>query len=111
MFEPTWESVRTHQVPDWYHDAKLGVFLHWGRFTAAEDAVFALLLDGPGTRRFALRGVDASGAKHVSMLGLVEPVEWSVDGGTLSVELPERLPVAAAHALRIDGRLRPTGQR
>lgn len=79
------------------------------RFTCTDDAVFALLLDGPGSRRFTLRGIDASGAKDVSMLGLDAPVEWSVDGGVLSVELPNRLPVAAAHALRIDGAVRPTG--
>ena len=28
-FEPTLESVRTHQVPQWYHDAKFGIFIHW----------------------------------------------------------------------------------
>jgi alpha-L-fucosidase len=33
VFEPTWESVRTHEVPDWYHDAKLGIFLHWGLYS------------------------------------------------------------------------------
>lgn len=33
MYEPTWESVRTHPLPDWYSDAKLGVFLHWGLFS------------------------------------------------------------------------------
>ncbi|HEY1829158.1 MAG TPA: alpha-L-fucosidase [Acidimicrobiales bacterium] len=33
MYEATWESVRTHQVPQWYDDAKLGVFLHWGLYS------------------------------------------------------------------------------
>ncbi|MGP0031576.1 MAG: alpha-L-fucosidase [Acidimicrobiales bacterium] len=33
MFDPTWESVRTHAVPRWYDDAKLGVFLHWGLYS------------------------------------------------------------------------------
>ncbi len=28
-YEPTLESVRRHPVPDWYHDAKLGIFIHW----------------------------------------------------------------------------------
>jgi alpha-L-fucosidase len=32
-FEPTLESVRQHQVPDWYHDAKLGIFVHWGLYS------------------------------------------------------------------------------
>ena len=33
MYEGTWESVGTHQVPVWYDDAKLGVFLHWGLYS------------------------------------------------------------------------------
>lgn len=28
-YEPTLESLRQHPVPDWYHDAKLGIFMHW----------------------------------------------------------------------------------
>jgi alpha-L-fucosidase len=33
MYEPTWESVNTHPLPDWYDDAKLGIFLHWGIYS------------------------------------------------------------------------------
>jgi alpha-L-fucosidase len=29
-FEPTWESLRRYQVPDWFRDAKLGIWSHWG---------------------------------------------------------------------------------
>jgi alpha-L-fucosidase len=32
-FEPTLESVRQHQVPDWFHDAKLGVMVTWGLYS------------------------------------------------------------------------------
>ena len=32
-FQPTWESVRTHEVPEWYRDAKLGIFIHWGLYS------------------------------------------------------------------------------
>jgi alpha-L-fucosidase len=32
-FEPTWESVSTHELPSWYDDAKLGVFIHWGLYS------------------------------------------------------------------------------
>lgn len=33
QFEPNWESIRTHQVPQWYDDAKLGIFVHWGLYS------------------------------------------------------------------------------
>lgn len=29
-FQPTWESLRTYQCPDWFRDAKLGIWSHWG---------------------------------------------------------------------------------
>jgi alpha-L-fucosidase len=32
-YAPTLESLRTHPVPEWYHDAKLGIFIHWGLFS------------------------------------------------------------------------------
>lgn len=32
-FEPTLESVKTHQNPDWYMNAKLGIFIHWGLYS------------------------------------------------------------------------------
>lgn len=33
MYEPTWDSVATHSLPEWYDDAKLGIFLHWGLYS------------------------------------------------------------------------------
>jgi len=32
-YEPTRESVRQHPVPDWFQDAKLGIFVHWGLYS------------------------------------------------------------------------------
>jgi alpha-L-fucosidase len=32
-YEPTWASVRQHEVPAWFHDAKLGIFVHWGLYS------------------------------------------------------------------------------
>jgi alpha-L-fucosidase len=32
-FRPTLESIRTHSVPQWYNDAKLGIFIHWGLYS------------------------------------------------------------------------------
>lgn len=33
FFEPTWESVKTHTLPQWYDDCKLGIFIHWGLYS------------------------------------------------------------------------------
>jgi len=29
-FEPTWESLKHYQCPDWFRDAKFGIWAHWG---------------------------------------------------------------------------------
>jgi len=31
-FQPTWESLERYQVPQWYLDAKFGIFIHWGLY-------------------------------------------------------------------------------
>lgn len=32
-FRPDWESLRTHETPQWFNDAKFGIFIHWGVFS------------------------------------------------------------------------------
>lgn len=29
-YDPTYESLGEHDAPEWFHDAKLGIFIHWG---------------------------------------------------------------------------------
>ncbi|MGH7247662.1 MAG: alpha-L-fucosidase, partial [Pseudomonadota bacterium] len=29
-FEPTWESLKEYRVPEWFRDAKFGIWAHWG---------------------------------------------------------------------------------
>lgn len=29
-FQPTWESLAEYQCPDWFRDAKFGIWAHWG---------------------------------------------------------------------------------
>ncbi len=30
IFEPTWQSLQSFQCPEWFRDAKLGFWAHWG---------------------------------------------------------------------------------
>ena len=32
-YEPTWESLAQYSVPQWFQDAKLGIFIHWGVYS------------------------------------------------------------------------------
>ncbi len=32
-FEPTWRSLKQHQIPQWFKDAKFGIYTHWGPYS------------------------------------------------------------------------------
>ncbi len=32
-YQPTWESIQSHDYPEWFKDAKLGIFIHWGVYS------------------------------------------------------------------------------
>ena len=32
-FRPVWESLQKYEAPEWYRDAKFGVFIHWGVYS------------------------------------------------------------------------------
>ena len=32
-FQPTWESLSNYQCPNWFRDAKFGIFIHWGVYS------------------------------------------------------------------------------
>lgn len=32
-YEPTWESLMSHPLPQWFSDAKFGIFIHWGVYS------------------------------------------------------------------------------
>jgi alpha-L-fucosidase len=49
-FEPTKSSIRKHKVPDWFHDAKFGIFIHWGLYSVPA---------------FAAKGLSFSGTHHI----------------------------------------------
>ncbi|MCW1736044.1 alpha-L-fucosidase [Anaerorudis cellulosivorans] len=33
QYQPTWESIDSRPVPQWFEDAKLGIFIHWGVYS------------------------------------------------------------------------------
>jgi alpha-L-fucosidase len=36
-FEPTWQSLKQYQVPEWFRNAKFGIWAHWGPSCQAEQ--------------------------------------------------------------------------
>ncbi len=41
LYESTWESLAKHTNPEWFRDAKFGIYTHWGPVTVGAE-------DGPG---------------------------------------------------------------
>ncbi|MBL0745424.1 alpha-L-fucosidase [Chryseolinea lacunae] len=33
VYQPTWESLKQYQCPEWFRDAKFGIFIHWGVYS------------------------------------------------------------------------------
>lgn len=33
IYQPTWESLSAYKCPDWFRDAKFGIFIHWGLYS------------------------------------------------------------------------------
>ena len=36
-YEATIESLQQYDCPDWFRDAKFGIYLHWGAYSVAEQ--------------------------------------------------------------------------
>ena len=36
-FQPTWDSLKAHQDPEWFRDAKFGIYTHWGPVTVGSE--------------------------------------------------------------------------
>ena len=32
-YQPNWESLDSRETPQWYPDAKFGIFIHWGLYS------------------------------------------------------------------------------
>jgi len=33
IYEPNWESLHQYRIPDWFRNAKFGIFIHWGIYS------------------------------------------------------------------------------
>ncbi|MBQ6563076.1 MAG: alpha-L-fucosidase [Clostridia bacterium] len=53
-YHDTWESLGTYKVPEWYRNAKFGIFLHWGIYSvpAFANEWYSRNMYIQGTREF-----------------------------------------------------------
>ena len=54
-FEPTWPSLERYECPQWFQDAKLGIYVHWGVYSVAEHGEWYardMYLEGDETYKY-----------------------------------------------------------
>jgi alpha-L-fucosidase len=44
-YEATKQSLKNHEVPDWFNNAKFGIFIHWGLFSVPAYAITGIDLN------------------------------------------------------------------
>ena len=54
-FEDSWESLSGYRVPQWYRNAKFGIFIHWGLYSvpAFENEWYSRNMYIEGSKEFA----------------------------------------------------------
>lgn len=47
-FEADWQSIDSRPLPEWYDEAKIGIFIHWGVYSVPsfKDEWFWLMWKG-----------------------------------------------------------------
>ncbi len=73
------------------------------RFTATDEAVYATLLGSPGESEIVIEGLEAPAGATVQLLGHEADLAWNQSGADLAIQLPQELPGAHAHSLKISG--------
>jgi len=77
-FQPTWNSLQQYEVPDWFRDAKFGIWAHWGPQCQPEDGDWyarAMYLEGSGQYRYHVAHYG-----HPSQFGFKDVIhEWKAE--------------------------------
>jgi alpha-L-fucosidase len=56
-YKPEWESLMQYEAPEWYQDAKFGIWAHWSPQCVAEDSDWyarRMYIQGEGQNKFQL---------------------------------------------------------
>lgn len=55
-YQPTWNSLRTHPVPQWFQDTKFGIYTHWGVYCVPgfgpNGSWYPYFMYQPGTKQY-----------------------------------------------------------
>ena len=74
-FQPSWDSLKQYQVPEWFRDAKFGIWAHWGPQCEPERGDwYAREMYGEGSARYQFHVAHYG---HPSVFGFKDVIhEW-----------------------------------
>ncbi len=83
-YEPTWESLKQYRVPEWFKDAKFGIFIHWGVYAvpAAGSEWYPrnmYLKDHPLFKHHRQRWGDQSKFGYKDFISMFKAARWDPD--------------------------------
>ena len=58
-YQPTWQSLETHQTPEWFRDTKFGIWAHWGPQCVEGSGDWmarGMYIEGNGQYQYHLQG-------------------------------------------------------
>ena len=64
QYEPTWDSIDRRPVPQWFDDAKFGIFIHWGIYAVHGIDESWAFFNGKVTHEEYMRQLDGFTAKN-----------------------------------------------
>ena len=71
------------------------------RFTATDEAIYVTLLGTPSESEIAVEGLEAPAGTTIQLLSNDADLTWSQRGADLAIQLPQNLPLAHAHSLKL----------
>jgi alpha-L-fucosidase len=105
-FQGDVESLRQYQCPDWFRDAKFGIWAHWGpQAVPMEGDWYAIALGWPEDGKLLVRSLATTAGKvnSVSLLGYDGKVDWQQTDAGLAVTVPARPISRYTCALKVTG--------
>jgi len=77
-FQPTWDSLKNYSVPEWFRDAKFGMWAHWGPQCQPEYGDWyarSMYIEGSRDYKYHLKKYG-----HPSVFGFKDVInEWKAD--------------------------------
>jgi len=129
IYLSTLESLQKRVTPQWYNDAKLGIFIYWGlysvpgwatltttpdkvtendqtevRFTQKNEDLYIFLLSAPKRKSILIPTCKTSQSSKILIFGkTIESLSFSAVGDGIEIKLPKNLDFKFAKMIKVTG--------